>query len=56
MGEGTATYNPPIASEDTISRPSLRVIAVQPLIKLKEEPVATNVEEEPEVAIDPTTI
>ena len=56
MDEGTIAPNPSIAFKDPISEPSSRVVAVQPLINLEEEPVATDVEEEPEAAVNPTIV
>ena len=56
VDEGTAAPNPPITSEDPISEPSSRVVVFQPLINLEEELVATNIEEEPETAVDPTVV
>ena len=56
MGEKTAPPDIPLAFEDLARELSSRVIAVQLLIDLEEKPVATNVEEELEVAIDLTTI
>ena len=56
MDEGTAAPNPPIAFEDPTSELSSRVTTVQSLINLEEEPVATDVEEEPEAVVDLTVI
>ena len=56
VDEGIATSNPPIASEDLVSESSSRVATVQPLINLEEEPIATDVEEEPEAAVNPIAV
>ena len=56
VDEVTAAPDPPIASEDLAREPSSRVATVQPLINLEEEPVATDVEEEPEATVNPTTV
>ena len=53
MDEGTAAPNPPIASEDPVGELGSRVVAVQPLVNLEEEPIATDVAKEPEVTINP---
>ena len=51
-----ATPDPPIASKDLASELSPRVTAIQPLINLEKEPVATDVEEEPEATVSPITV
>ena len=56
VGEGTTTPNPPITSEDPTNEPRLRIAAVQLLINLEEEPIVIDVDEEPEVAVNPTAI
>ena len=56
VDKGTATPNPHVSSEDPASEPSSRVAVVQSLINLEEEPVATDVEEGLEAAIDLTTV
>ena len=52
----TAIPDPSIASKVPVSEPSSSVMVVQPLINLKEEPVVTNADEEPEVAVNPFVI
>ena len=56
VNEVTAAPNPSIASEDPASELSSRVATIQQLINLEEEPVATDVEEEPEAAVDLTAV
>ena len=56
VDEMTATTDSPIASEDPTSEPSSRVAVVQSLINLEEEPMATDVEEELETAVNPTIV
>ena len=55
VDEMTATSDPSIALEVPVIQPSLRVAAVQSLINLEEELVATDDEEEPEAAANPST-
>ena len=52
VDEGTVAPNPPPTTEDPIGELSSRVTAVHPLINLEEELIASNVEEEPEAAVD----
>ena len=52
----TTTSDSSIAFEDPASEPSLRVVAVQPLIKLKEEPIAIDAKEEPKASINPIAV
>ena len=52
----TATPNLPIDFKDPTSELSSRVLAIQSLINLEEEPVATDVEEEPKAAVDLTVV
>ena len=52
VDEETIAPNPPLAAEDPPSELNSRVVATQLLINLKEEPVATDVEEEPEATVD----
>ena len=54
--EETIAPNLPFTSKDPTSKLSLRVAAVQPLINLKEELIATDVQEEPEAAVDLTAV
>ena len=56
MDERTAASNPPITFEDPVGELSSRVMVVQSLINLKEVPEAIDVEEEPEVTINPTIV
>ena len=56
VDEMTATPDPSIASKDLASEPSSRFVTVQLLINLKEEPRATDVQEEPEGGINPTPV
>ena len=50
VGEEAAIPDPSITYEVLITEPSSSVTAVKPLINLEEEPVATDVEEEPKAA------
>ena len=52
----TTTTNPSIAFKVPVSEPSSSVAIVQLLINLEEEPVATDAEEEPETAANPTAV
>ena len=52
VGEETTTPNLPLTSKDLASELSSSVVIVQLLINLKEEPVATDVEEELETVAD----
>ena len=56
VDEETVVPNPPLAAKDPASKLNSKVVGVQPLINLKEEPIATNVEEEPEATFDLTTV
>ena len=56
MDEVVITPDPSIAPKVPITKPSSSVLAVQPLINLDEEPVATDVKEEPETTANPSTI
>ena len=56
MDEVTATSDPSIDPEVPVTEPSLSVAVVQSLINLEKEPVATDAEEEPEFAADPSAI
>ena len=56
VDEMTSALDPSITFKDPASKPSLRVMTVQLLINLKEEPVATDTEEEPEATINPTVV
>ena len=56
VDEETIAPNPPLTFKDPASELSLRVAAIQLLTNLEEEPVATDVEEEPEAAIDCTAV
>ena len=56
VDEETVAPNPPLAVKDPASELNSRVVAIQLLINLEEEPIAIDVEEEPEAAIDLTTV
>ena len=56
MDAMTVAPNSFIAFEDPANDPSSRVVAVQLLINLEEEPVATDTEEKPKAAINPIAI
>ena len=52
----TAALDSSIAFNAPASEPSSKVTAVQRLINLEEEPIATNVEEDLKAAVNPTTV
>ena len=56
VDEETVASNPPPTAKDPASELNLRVAAIQPLINLEEEPVAIDVEEEPEAAVDLSSV
>ena len=56
VNEETIAPNPPLNTEDPARELNSRVVTVQPLINLEEEPVATDVEEEPKPIVDLTTV
>ena len=56
MDKETTSPNPPLTTEDLAGELSSRVMTIQPLINLKEEPVATDVEEEPEATVGLTIV
>ena len=56
VDEDTIAPNPPLAAKNPASKLSSRVTAAQPLINLKEEPVATDVDEEPKATVGLTVI
>ena len=56
VGEVTTTPYPSILPKVSVTEPSSSFAAIQPLINLEEEPVATDVEEEPKAAANPSII
>ena len=56
VDEMTVAPNPSISSEVPASEPSSSVTVVQSLINLEEERTATDAEEEPEAAVNPSVI
>ena len=56
VDEKTIAFNPSFIIEDPVSELNLEVTIMQQLINLEEEPVATNVEEEPKPIVDLTAI
>ena len=56
VDEVTITPDPSIPFKVPISKPSLSVAVVQPVINLEEEPVAIDAKEELEAAAKPTTV
>ena len=56
VGEVTTAPDPSIAPEVPITEPSSSVTAIQLLIDLEEEPIATDTKEEPEAASKPSIV
>ena len=56
VSKGSIASNLPLAVEDAVSELNLGVAAIKLLINLEEEPIATDMEEEPEATVDLTIV